>query len=575
MPQPTYQVVPFSPFVRGVDLFTTKGFVESGFVTKAKNITFDRGVAAQRKGYGRRSYTDGSNILPTTNAPLDDPVIGIARFWPVGGSEQEMVLTDKYAYNYSFATGAFTSLFNDSDGAGTDVQCFQGTSSAISWTIAPVNKATSIRPTFVFTDGVEYTDPATDEHTIYEWVSESVMEDSNPVNARAEGRIVMTDLTSFNYAKQIIWYGDHLIVADYSAGASRYRNGLAWGDFQVLSVATGGTDNAQVLLGDAKGYIQRLIRLGSHLVVYLNESIVICDKVPTSEIYAFDTRIQGTGLLGPRAVVDIGGAHIFIGRDNVYMYDGGLQVVPIGDKITDAMFSLINPDATDGIIGHHLPRLDKVIFYVPTANNDEADGSFEYNYRDRTWSGPGVLADKVTAVGFGTRTVAYRCSDAPFVTTPCNPGTTWNLADYANRPCSDFSHQAGFEVPTIGLSDGDYHDFSGVHFTDNGDAISSEFWTDSKPMGASYGQWGQAIEIRVESRGSLFRIEYSLNEGSTWTQIAGNFGGTTYFATETIPVNIIGKFLMLKVSYPPSGGSTEIKTILVRMRAIGSRGLDA
>jgi len=572
MTQTPYQVVPFSPFVKGVDLFTSRGFVEPGYVTKAKNITFDRGVAAQRRGSGRRSYVSGTSILPTANAPLADPVIGIAHFWPVGGTEQELVLTDKYAHNYSFATGAFTSLFYDTDGA-VNVQCFQGTSTAISWTIAPVNKAGSIRPTFVFTDGIEFVDPSPDEHTIYEWVGEAQMADNAPAVARAEGRIDMSYLTDFNYAKQIIWYGDHFLIGDYSAGANRYRNGIAWGAFQVLEIKTGGTDNAEVLL-DSEGFIQRFMRLGSHMVVYLNRSIVVCDKVPTDEIYAFDPRIQGTGLLGPRAVVDIGGAHVFIGNDNVYIYDGGLQVVPIGDKVADAMFSLINPNATDGIIGHHLPRLDKVVFFVPTANNSAADSLFEYNYRDGTWSGPGVLAGKVTAVGFGTRTVAYRCTDAPFITTPCNPGTTWNLADYSNCPCSDFSHQAGFSVPTLGFDDGDYHDFSNVHFTDNGVAISAEFWTDSKPLGSSYGLWGQATEIRVESRGSLFRIEYSTNEGSTWTQINYDFGGTNYFNTETIYVNILGQFLMLKVMYPPSGGSTEVKTIMVKMRATGDRSLN-
>ena len=88
------------------------------------------------------------------------------------------------------------------------------------------------------------------------------------------------------------------MIGDFNVGSLHRRNAVAWGDRNVLEIATGGADNGIQVVPEASGYLKRFIQIGPHLAIYFNHSITICDPTPTSDIYSFETRVNGNGLLG-------------------------------------------------------------------------------------------------------------------------------------------------------------------------------------------------------------------------------------------------------------------------------------
>lgn len=618
-------IINYSPFGKGVDLESTPTFIGDGFISKARNVEVVRGVVRQRKGYGIRSYNSSSAPALSSRIPINESIIGVAKFWPPGGVTTEVVFTTKNAYTYDYGNGTFTSLFtaiatttdatwvkatgvmtktgafasvtvgdtviitsgtnmtpglytitNKTDdtitistSAGTanstaaDIvcsvspTCFTGTATSVSWTIAPIGKGAGApnTPVLVYTDGV----PFGETHSVYQF--------TGSVAAIATSRLDLSLITSFSFAKQVVWYGEHFMIGDYDTQGDRVRSGVAWGDFQELSIATEVDDMAEYIVADAKGYMQKMIRLGGHLALYFTESIVICDPTTTDDIYLFDVRIQGNGALCPNAIVDIGGYHIFIGQDNVYLYDGGLQLKPIGDNIRRELFSLLDANTTDQVIGQHLPLKNLVQFHLPNRK------FFAYNYRDDTWVGPSETAHQITAVGTGVRTVAYHCNDEPFASTYCADTNedSVNDAPYALDPCSNFMYTAGFELPTIAAGTY-YFDYSDIHYLDYTTVITSEFKTDSKAIGDPYTSWGRVMEVRVESRGARFTISYSTDHGDTWTSVRHFFGGSKNFAIEVIPLNFVAQFVMWRILFS-TRAAAEVRVLSVRARPSSPRGL--
>ncbi len=621
IPQPT--LIPFSPFSGGLDELSDKTFLPSGKVPFARNVWFERGIVRQRKGYARRRrafsvssviydhsemtlYKDVTNVFKglkvgdivvvvsgtnmtadsysitaistdyktltfgevlgtddSTNAVITStslassvelpvatpPIRGMARMWNVDGNEVEILFTDTKGYTYSFATGSYTNIIS------TDIACFI-TNGNISWSPASTDDGT---PAIVFTNGLAGIGGAS---ALYYF-------DGKTPQSLADSRIDMTELGTFAYAKQVAYYANHLMIGDYAITGTRRRNGVAWGELNCLETAFASGafdgDGAEYLISDAKGYLQRFIPLGAHLAMYFSHSIVICDPVPTDEIYSFDVRVQGTGLIGPNAVVDIGGVHIFVGQDNIYLYDGGLYPQPIGNDIVVNLFSKINPNDLKNIVAQHLPQRDIVIFHLSSSY-------YAYNYQSGVWTS-GEFAHKVVATGFGTQQQAFKCSDLPFKFSPCLMTSNLKLSPYWNTPCSAFSMRLGFEVPIFGTPEGDVFDYSEIDLTDAGAAIPGEFWTDAKPMGDPYGAEGLVSEVRVESKGSPFDLFYSTDFGASWTQVAASVGGFTSMTAQRFPVQIVCQFLMYRVRFDSKTSTAEVRVVSVVDRPYGVRAL--
>ena len=117
---------------------------------------------------------------------------------------------------------------------------------------------------------------------------------------------------------------------------------------------------------DAPGPITALKALGSGFVAYKATAMWVGSYVGAPEVWQW-TQVPGeTGCAMPNGVVSMGSAHAFIGRDNLYVFDGA-RPIPIGDKIREWFFSQLNNTYAYRTIGAYDPIAGNVWwFYVST-----------------------------------------------------------------------------------------------------------------------------------------------------------------------------------------------------------------
>lgn len=143
-------------------------------------------------------------------------------------------------------------------------------------------------------------------------------------------------------------------------------------------------------LNDTPGPITAAKRLGGSIVVYKQRSMYVGNYVGVPEVFRF-TLVPGEGLgtWSPYSVVDIETAHLFIGYDNVYLFDG-TRPQPIGtNRVAKKLLADIDIAFADRIVGFHHRQAWQVFWWYPSIYGGGVgtlDRYICYNYRSDRWS---------------------------------------------------------------------------------------------------------------------------------------------------------------------------------------------
>jgi hypothetical protein len=91
------------------------------------------------------------------------------------------------------------------------------------------------------------------------------------------------------------------------------------------------------------------------------------------------------GCIGPEAVVDIGGLHVFVGEDNIWMYDG-TRAVPIAQDIRQWFFTQLNAGYKKRTIVSYERKNNRIwIFYPNTSSTGNPNGAVVYHLKTKKW----------------------------------------------------------------------------------------------------------------------------------------------------------------------------------------------
>ena len=138
-------------------------------------------------------------------------------------------------------------------------------------------------------------------------------------------------------------------------------------------------------LMDSPGDIRALRRLGNDVVAYKERSMYIGRYVGAPMVW---TWIQIPGEIGTpsaESVVNIGTSHIFVGFEDIYLFDGS-RPQPIGQKIKQWFFRSVNPSYRHKIVGSHDRARSLVRFHYPSlASTGDLDACLVYHYPTGRW----------------------------------------------------------------------------------------------------------------------------------------------------------------------------------------------
>jgi len=227
--------------------------------------------------------------------------------------------------------------------------------------------------------------------------------------------------------------------------------------------------------------------LKDYVAVYKNMSCCLLDYIGGSSLYSLNAHVQGIGLLAPHCLANLGTSHIILGSDwNFHEWNAGWELDHIGDPIKKLLQSELTAaskaKAKRNFCVVNMEQRE-VTFFIVIGANDYPTRMWTYNLDDRSW----VKGTIASISGGGSVT------------------------------------KAGVERSLLGLSAGTTHHFDYSALNDGAGAIDCNFETGDFVLSKEGYQRrqrrfsGVALDVKGYSTSSKLTLEYSSDEGASWS----------------------------------------------------------
>jgi len=138
-------------------------------------------------------------------------------------------------------------------------------------------------------------------------------------------------------------------------------------------------------LVDTPGRIRGIKALGYDVVAYKDRSMYLGRYVGPPGVWDFTLLPGSAGAVSQEAIADIETAHVFIGENDIYLFDGSLPK-PIGAPIREWFFADLDIDRRNTIVHSHDRHNSFVYFYYPRLGDTaKLSGCIVYNYKTNQW----------------------------------------------------------------------------------------------------------------------------------------------------------------------------------------------
>ena len=145
------------------------------------------------------------------------------------------------------------------------------------------------------------------------------------------------------------------------------------------------------------GYIEMTQGMGSKIVgaaplknwigVYKDYCCALLSYIGGESTFAINVQIEGIGLAAKDAIAVVGTSHIFLGSDlNIYRWNGGTELEPIGNPIKDALRAEVNRAKVSRSFAIVNKEQRQVIFFLPINADQYPTRMWIYNLDDGSWS---------------------------------------------------------------------------------------------------------------------------------------------------------------------------------------------
>lgn len=429
-----------------------------------RNCLTDKGIVTQREGHGEYSNT----LL--SGATMSGAVLHMARFQQ---SDQTLLLT-RFDATKSQVYNSGTNDWDDITLSGTSWNTVVGTN---------------------FYDSASYIDDLLVTNGL-----DSIQ--------KYNGVGLMTNLGgSPPIAEYIETVGEYVVIANITDGGSNYPWRLQWCDTaSIENWTTGNSGFFDLLDNDQK--IIGLKKFNENLVVFKDKGIYIGRLVDTSDIFSFDLIESGQSLLNNRCIVEFRGKLYYLATDgNIYVFNG-YSSNPIGNKIQDEIYSVLNTERLGMTFGRVNIYRRCIEFFICQNGYDYCNFRWALNYEDGS-----IFYDTFTN-GIASA-VTFKDTSSQLTYDDFTDDTTYNNI---TRTYDGDLGGTGFEFKLIGKDNGKTYKEDSSYLDDNGDAIIQEYETPDFNLGdhEKLNRWDKLI---LQLLGTSATLYYSTDFGLNWSVI--------------------------------------------------------
>ena len=134
----------------------------------------------------------------------------------------------------------------------------------------------------------------------------------------------------------------------------------------------------------AGSYIICSMRTSQEILIWTDLGLWSQKYIGTPYIFGFDSIAEGLSILGPNAMVNIGGMVLWMDRGIFYSYTGQVQELPCAVK--DYVFNDFNYVQSYKVYAGHNHAFSEVTWFYPTASSQENNRYVTFNYKDQIWT---------------------------------------------------------------------------------------------------------------------------------------------------------------------------------------------
>ena len=311
-------------------------------------------------------------------------------------------------------------------------------------------------------------------------------------------------------AKFLVEFKSHLIFLDTTEGGYRNPQRVRWSN----TAEPDNIDSGNASYNDLPGtdWISGAAKFrGDLLGIVKEDSLWLCWSTGDSDIFNFSRKVSGIGSKSPRTIKVINGNIVFLGRDDVYIFDG-ITATPLGATSGGVQSSKVRRELVEQLNYAEVGRAFSLVreqekeywIFIPTSGT-YPDTAFIYNYEIGSWS-KYTFNNNIT--GYGHYKLDSSVSYDSLVGDYDSQG--WRFGDR--------SLGAGSPNLLLGDDSGNVYQYSSLVTEEDGTTLNKQF--DTKDF--NFTQIGSAMRINrmdVSYTGSGMDVYYSTDKGSNWNLI--------------------------------------------------------
>ncbi len=327
-------------------------------------------------------------------------------------------------------------------------------------------------------------------------------------------------------AKYIVPYMDYMLLLNCQVAGTAIPQRVIWSGLAKPEVYSGGHSGEYDILSRG-AEIKAPSMLRGTLYIHMANSIVGFYWVGGRDVFRWEIVVPETGLAGKRTVGEFGEFQIFLGWDNVYIFDGTQHLQPITrDKIGRGLIDSINYDNIDNAFSVVDKKFNLYSLFIPEGADYWPRTRWTYDIAGQTWAKHRYelyndLSDEDgNAAGFlgGTLFRAFeglRWSD--LIGAWEDQTWRWSDRDVAkDAPRITLITSGDATADRTGdVTGGDVLLESVLALDDNGTAIDGSYETKDFQLGDTT----RYTIVEFEAIGDSIDLAYSVNEGLSWTAI--------------------------------------------------------